>query len=59
MSSSKESTIEQGSLSSEQALDDYFTALLDESFETEEIWVDDEVVEQQPKEPEPDRKSVV
>ena len=42
MSENKDSTIARPGLSSEQALDDYFTALLgDESFETEEFLVDE------------------
>ncbi|CAH7416568.1 Chemotaxis protein CheW [Vibrio chagasii] len=55
MSENKDSTIARPGLSSEQALDDYFTALLgDESFETEEFLVDESDDESQSEEPEPE-----
>ncbi|MEZ9699589.1 chemotaxis protein CheW [Vibrio sp. 10N.286.45.F3] len=55
MSANKESTLVQPSLSSEQALDDYFTALLgDESFESDDLFVDESSDESQPEEPEPE-----
>ncbi|MEZ9751325.1 chemotaxis protein CheW [Vibrio sp. 10N.261.54.A11] len=55
MSANKESTLAQPSLSSEQALDDYFTALLgDESFESDDFFVDESSDESQSEEPEPE-----
>ncbi|OEE06934.1 chemotaxis protein CheW [Vibrio cyclitrophicus ZF270] len=55
MSANKELTVERPSLSSEQALDDYFTALLgDENFESDELFVDECDDESQSEEPEPE-----
>ncbi|WP_146449139.1 chemotaxis protein CheW [Vibrio kanaloae] len=55
MSANKELTMAPPSLSSEQALDDYFTALLgDESFESDDFFVDESSDESQSEEPEPE-----
>ncbi|MEZ9654761.1 chemotaxis protein CheW [Vibrio splendidus] len=55
MSANKESTMARSSLSSEQALDDYFTALLgDEMLDSDEFFVDETSDESSSAEPEPE-----
>ncbi|MEZ9394870.1 chemotaxis protein CheW, partial [Vibrio splendidus] len=55
MSANKESTMARSSLSSEQALDDYFTALLgDEMLDSDEFIVDETSDESSSAEPEPE-----
>ncbi|PMO15434.1 chemotaxis protein CheW [Vibrio splendidus] len=57
MSANKESTMARSSLSSEQALDDYFTALLgDEMLDSDEFFVDETSDESSSAEPEPEPK---
>ncbi|HAH02612.1 MAG TPA: chemotaxis protein CheW, partial [Vibrio sp.] len=58
MSANKESTMARSSLSSEQALDDYFTALLgDEMLDSDEFFVDETSDESSSAEPEPKHSS--
>ncbi|PMH06727.1 chemotaxis protein CheW [Vibrio splendidus] len=55
MSANKESTMARSSLSSEQALDDYFAALLgDEMLDSDEFFVDETSDESSSAEPEPE-----
>ncbi|MCC4815338.1 chemotaxis protein CheW, partial [Vibrio lentus] len=55
MSANNESTMARPSLSSEQALDDYFTALLgDEVLDSDEFVVDESNDESSSAEPEPE-----
>ncbi|PMM69550.1 chemotaxis protein CheW [Vibrio lentus] len=57
MSANKESTMARPSLSSEQALDDYFTALLgDEVLDSDEFFVDESSDDSSSAEPEPEPK---